>query len=172
MHSECVKREGTRLSPCQTFNQAHGRSTQRGVEVLIVDLHDADAHIIIMIYTLQRSLRPRKIRACTMYSQSLACCLQDGTLCVQGDPHVSVKTAHRLCNPSRTCLEIWVSSTLNIDRYQRALRGDSTLSHSDSKTLLPLMDRPLLGDTMLHGTRLEYGQVSLYSVLQVFLAYL
>jgi hypothetical protein len=60
----------------------------------------------------------------------------------------------------------------NNDRYQRALRGDSTLSHSDSKTLLPLMGRPLLGDTMLHGTRLEYGQVSLYSVLQVFLAYL
>jgi hypothetical protein len=111
MHSECVKREGTRLSPCQTFNQAHARSTQRGVEVLIVDLHDADAHIIIMIYTLQRSLRPRKIRACTMYSCCLACYLQDGTLWVQGDPHVSVKTAHRLYNPSRPCPKIWVSST-------------------------------------------------------------
>lgn len=99
------------MSNVQSSTRTQHAATFPGFEVSIVDLHDADAHII-MIYTLQRSLRPRKIRACTMYSCCPACYLQDGTLCVQGDSHVSVKTAHRLYNPSQTCPKIWISSTI------------------------------------------------------------
>ena len=53
----------------------------------IVDLHDADAHII-MIYTLRRSLEPRKIRACTVCSYSLACYLHAVMYCMPGVGYV------------------------------------------------------------------------------------
>jgi hypothetical protein len=59
-------------------NQAHAARSDvprfRGFEVSIVDLHDADAHII-MIYTLRRSLEPRKIRACTVLVLPVICML-------------------------------------------------------------------------------------------------
>lgn len=53
------------------------------------------------------------------------------------------------------------------DTYQRVLRGEAVLSHSQLVALLPLMGRPLLGDSLLQGGAIDYGGVSLYSILQV-----